>query len=337
LRQAGGDQKRVIRMGFFRLILAIMVVLSHLAIYAGTMNPGVFAVCCFFLLSGYVMTALADKHFAHPRHYGLFIADRAMRLYPQYLLYMALTGLLIVVAHPPSGYLSDLRPIMVLANLAMIPIGYSAVYSPLSNALIIPPAATLGLEFTFYLVFPFLLWLRWRIAAMVLSFAIFVLAYAGIIGTDTWGYRLLPGTLFTFMLGSVLRRGERRETLVVWVIYGVCVALLMMTFAVPSLRGPFNREMLWGVTIGLPMLRMLATLPDNRWDALAGNLSYGVFLNHFLLILTFQSLGKDPVSPSLKFLVFFVGTSLLCAALSYYFLERPVIHLRHRIRRRRAA
>lgn len=321
-------------MGCLRLLLSFMVLASHLAIYAGDINPGVAAVCVFFLISGYVMTALIEKHYFQPEKYGRFVLDRAMRLYPQFLAYVALTGLLMVVVHVETPFLTGLSVGMVLLNLAIIPLGYSSLFPALSNALIIPPAATLGLEFTFYLLFPLFLYSRTRTPAILLSFGVFLFAYSGIIDPDIYGYRLLPGTLFIFLLGSALRRHNQQILITAAAIYGICIILLLTASFNSTFRIGFNRDVLWGIVLGAPLVWALARAKENRFDVLAGNLSYGVFLNHFLLIWACQSAGIDPVHPTLTIFGAFVASSLILAAITFYCFERPIIRIRHRMRKR---
>lgn len=321
-------------MGFFRLLLAVMVAMSHLGMPFHGLNQGVIAVVCFFLLSGYVMTALIDKHYSDQGKYGAFLLDRAMRLYPQFLLYLALTGIFVIVAHPDSSFLSGLTTFTVALNLLMIPIGYSAIFSSLSYALIIPPAATLGLEATFYIFFPPLLRKKLRALAAILSFAVFCFAYLNVIPTDTYGYRLLPGTLFIFLLGSFVRRTTRVEKSVAVVIYIACTALMLYAFSAPALGVPFNREVLVGVVLGTPILIALPRLAESPTDHLAGNLSYGVFLNHFLLIWLFQSAGFSIPGLTTAQTTIFIAISIGAAAASFFLVERPVISMRHRLRGR---
>jgi peptidoglycan/LPS O-acetylase OafA/YrhL len=75
--------------------------------------------------------------------------------------------------------------------------------------MIIPQAWSLGLELSFYAIIPFLIIYRplakWSVA---ISIGIFALAFFGIISPDTYGYRLLPGTLFIFFAGTAMARQD---------------------------------------------------------------------------------------------------------------------------------
>jgi peptidoglycan/LPS O-acetylase OafA/YrhL len=59
-------------LGTLRLVLALMVALSHVDVGVAGLNVGVVAVVTFYLISGYVMTGLPRRHYASPRLVGRF-------------------------------------------------------------------------------------------------------------------------------------------------------------------------------------------------------------------------------------------------------------------------
>ncbi|CAG9262103.1 Acyl_transf_3 domain-containing protein [Burkholderia diffusa] len=311
-------------MGIYRLLLAVAVVLSHIGIGVYGRNIGVVAVLSFFLISGYVMTALIERHYATARQIPRFYVDRALRLFPQFLFYSLLTLALIAVAHPSSGFLSGLTPALATLNLTMLPLNF---YRYFPDALVIPQAWSLGLEAQFYIVVPLLIIFRLRVVATVLSAAFFLLPYFGYVDADTWSYRMLPGTLFVFMLGSLLRAKNQQK--LVSVLYGFVCLLFLGVLAFRTTPSPIF-EVLFGTIVGVPAVILLTRVPFGKWEALAGNLSYGVFLNHFFLIWLFQCIGID--SQSSVYLPVLLTSSLVLAALSYYLVEHKVIEMRHRLR-----
>ena len=76
-------------LGTLRLVLALMVVLSHAGVRVAGLNPGVIAVIGFYLISGYVMAGLIRRHYRQPAQAGAFYLDRAVRLLPQYFFYIS--------------------------------------------------------------------------------------------------------------------------------------------------------------------------------------------------------------------------------------------------------
>ena len=194
-------------MGFYRLFLAYLVALSHAGLLWDGVNPGIVACISFFMLSGYVMTALIDRHYPALDRVGAFYADRALRLYPQFLFYSLATifaaealGLRHQWMTAPPSLPSD------LAQLAMAPLNCGPCFSDM----LMPQSWSLGLEVFFYAAFPFLLIPEKRAPFAFASAGVFALAYCGRLSPDWFTYRLLFGNLFVFMMGSWLRRPDPR-------------------------------------------------------------------------------------------------------------------------------
>jgi peptidoglycan/LPS O-acetylase OafA/YrhL len=311
-------------MGIYRLALAIVVALAHLG-FGG--NIGVSAVVSFFLISGYVMTGLVDRHYSTPSRLPGFYIDRAMRLFPQFLFYILLTLILIAIAHPSSPFISGVSAKKIALNVAMLPLNF---YWHFFDSMIIPQAWSLGLESQFYLVMPMIIMLRARSTIFVASIAFFLLPYFGILNGDIWGYRMLPGTLFMFLFGSFLSRRTNTQALVI--AYAIICGLFAYVATHTSMQHPYTMDVLSGLVFGIPALWALSNIRPRMIDQIAGNISYGVFLNHFFLIWLFQSMGIS--DDSSWYLCLLIGTSVALSALSYYFVERPVVGLRHAIRNR---
>ncbi|WP_155634539.1 acyltransferase family protein [Burkholderia anthina] len=314
-------------MGIYRLLLAVAVLLSHIRVTVLGREIGVIAVISFFVISGYVMTALIDKSYPGVERTGTFYLDRAMRLFPQFLLYFALTLLLAWIAHPSSFYLSGITPAKLMLNLTMLPLNF---YTYFTDCLIIPQAWSLGLESQFYLVIPFILAFRARAVAFALSAAFFSLPLFGIIDSDTWGYRMLPATLFMFIFGSFLRRNTSVRAVISC--YIATCGLFGYVVYHPELQRPYIFEVLFGMVVGIPVVYVLSKFKLGRVDEFTGNLSYGLFLNHRFVMLCFQVAGLSEKSS--LYIPALLGVSLILAWLSYELIEKRVIAIRHKIRNR---
>ncbi len=274
-------------MGFYRLLLSYFVVISHLGISVYGYNVGVVSVISFFLLSGFTMQTLMQRYYMSYKLIINFYIDRALRLYPQFLFYIVSTVILVKIFKISDPYLIDIQALKVLFNLTMLPLGFYMF--GLNDCFLMPPAWSLGLELSFYISFPFILLSRRYISISTASFCIFLLAYLGIINTDYFGYRLLPGVLFVFLSGSIMSHSLnlpnstwiKKIPYVVW-----ALAVILFTHLHLSLgyNMPHNKEVLLGIIIGVPALLILRNSRSSRFDNWAGNLSYGVFLNHFFII-----------------------------------------------------
>ena len=324
-------------MGTYRFLLAIMVALSHMGVSVGGLNPGVFAVISFFLISGFVMTGLVRTHYAHWHAVPLFYLDRMARIFPQYLLFLLLTAVALGWLGLQSPYLAKFSAWALMANVAVVPLDFFMFSDAIARFMLIPQAWSLGLELLFYLLVPWLLLWRLRGVASLASLLIWGVAAFGVINTDTWGYRLLPGTLFMFLAGSYVydqpRASLRHPAVCLCVVLLAISALLIVT---DKHTLPYNREVVSGLVAGIAVLFWLARLPRYAWDDWLGNLSYGVFLCHFLVMWLFEIISGPPTSAtwSKGALVVMLCCSVLLAWLGFKLVEKPVLRWRYQFRQR---
>jgi peptidoglycan/LPS O-acetylase OafA/YrhL len=321
-------------LGTFRLILALLVALSHAGVNVAGLNPGVVAVVCFYLISGYVMTGLLRTHYSTAQRIPHFYLDRALRIFPQYLAIAAITLTWFFISGRHTLFLQHEPQWSDLAsNLIVVPLNYF-MFNGADHFTLVPPAWSLGAEIQFYLVIPILLLLRARALAFAVGAVVFGLASWGILNTDTFGYRLLPGVLVFFLLGSALYDARRLQSRARGIVAGGiagAVLLWIVLSRLGHLQLLYNRETLLGIVIGLPALYLLGRLRQHPVDNLLGDLSYGVFLNHFLMQWAFvgQPVGR-------KAMLVYLLASLLVSALTQYLIERPVLRWRHNLRERKA-
>lgn len=327
-------------LGTLRLLLALAVAASHVDYRIAGLNPGVSAVVGFYLISGYVMTGLLHRHYPRIGDAGAFYLDRAVRLMPQYLFYALLTLLWfhLVPRLPDNSSLAyflhaGASSIEYLNNLLVIPLNYY-MWNGSDRFTLIPPAWSLGAEIQFYLLAPLVLCLRSRIL-WALPFVLLVvgLALLGHLQSDWFAYRLLPGVLTYFFLGALLqhlhRTGRHSQA------WGLTALTLLLSAAAAwsahrqgSLQYPYNREVLLGLALSLPLLQLLAQRRRRAWDERAGDISYGVFLNHFLLYWVLYPQGVGPAQ-----LPGFLALCILLAWASQRWIERPCLAWRQRLRR----
>lgn len=317
-------------LGTYRLLLAILVALSHANVRIAGLNPGVIAVVCFYLISGYVMTGLLRSHFSTKSKIPAFYVDRVMRLFPQYLTIAAITLSWFYFSGEHTAFLQRSPTLSdILANLSVVPLNYY-MFNGSDQFTLLPPAWSLGAEIQFYLLMPFLLWWRTRLPAFLIALAVFFAATWGILNTDFFGYRLLPGVLVFFLIGSALYDVSAKNTqawhLPALVALGVgAVTLILLQGG--HLLLPYNKETLFGLLVGVPLLGFLARLPQHWLDNRLGDLSYGVFLNHFLL-----QWGVFGVPSGAMQLSAYILLSVALSYLTQKMVEQPVLRWRKKIR-----
>jgi peptidoglycan/LPS O-acetylase OafA/YrhL len=326
-------------MGLLRFVLSIAVMLSHSGVMVLGLNPGVMSVVVFYAISGFVMSALIERHYDKAADTHYFYLDRLARIYPQYLFYAAATALWLFTIGHPTHYL-HLHPQVAewWNNLLIVPLNYY-MYNGSDRFTLVPPAWSLGAELLFYVFAPWL-WRHWVLAIYLAlaSLLVQVLAWHGILHSDWWGYRLLPGVLWVFVLGMALQRLQKtspaRARQLSWITPLVAAGVAAYLYATGMLMRPYHREVLMGLGLGIPLIQQLTqvfTAITHRYrktDQWLGDLSYGIFLNHFLLIWWLNL----PASPSVWQWTALIAFSTLLSALSQRFIEQPILHWRRVLR-----
>ena len=324
-------------LGTLRLCFALLVALSHIGVDVFGLNPGVPAVTGFYLISGYVMTGLIRSHYATVSRAWRFYADRVMRLVPHYLVIAAIALVWFLVANTYTLYLATSpTPARILQNVLIVPMNYY-MFNHSDQFALIPPSWSLGAEMQFYLIAPLLLLpfkTRLRLVALAGSLLVYAVASFGFINSDWYGYRLLPGVLFMFVLGSIFHdlHQKRSGASLAWLLV-IATGVLTAVFALVLVRFGklqlnYDRETLIGLAIGSLAVNILAPRARNRFDDMLGNLSYGVFLNQFLVQWVFFDGEVRGVASTIGYL----AISIVIAAIMFKIVEKPVLDLRRRFR-----
>lgn len=349
-------RKALLPLGTLRFVLAVAVMFSHTRLERlvylgwdagsiGTFHAGPMAVMVFCCISGYVMTMLIKNHYvlegvasARARTFARYCIDRALRLFPQFGTYVLVTLLVLTTTNITTTWSSDLSVLDLALNLLMVPLGF---YLWLPNmAMLIPQAWSLGLEWSFYLVAPWLVCARsWRAvyATGYLSMAFFLLPFFGAIMPLQWGYTLLPGVVFVFVLGMIQADTQvRRRSLYMRIVVMFSLVLLTLRLTLPSLDfkdGNLNKEVLAGAIVSAMLSSRFRATTASRADAVLGNLSYGVFLNHAIVDRVLIELLPGRQGTVGLFLLV-VASSTLLSAVTFVSVERPVLRWRRSLRHR---
>lgn len=326
-------------LGTYRLFLALLVALSHISIYIKGLNPGVIAVVGFYLVSGYVMTGLIRTHYATINKARNFYFDRALRLFPHYLAIACITFAWFIFTGTHTDHLK-IQPssFNIISNLLVVPQNYY-MFNNASDFNLVPTSWSLGAEIQFYLVLPFVLLFNLRKTVIIFSLLVYLCAAFGLINSDWFGYRLLPGVLFMFFLGSLLfdlhqqnqsaAHRDHGKHLVYVAIATIAVLAVVLVYG-HKINLPYNRETLLGLIIGLFVLHTFARRARHSLDEAIGNLSYGVFLNQYLVKWAFFG---GQVS-GLRNVVAYLATLLFIAVVMYFVVEKPILGFRRKLRTR---
>lgn len=314
-------------MGIYRYILAVLVLLSHFGIYFFGYNQGVSAVVSFFMISGYVITLLIKKHYSSRGDILSFYLDRALRLFPQFLFYLMITVIIFIIYNEKT-YLTGAA--QVFTNITMLPLNFFAVYD--DNFILIPQAWSLGLELQFYILIPIILIFKAESLVLKASIALASFAYVQIFNADYFGYRMITGTLFIFIIGTFLTdvHSNKKE---ISLTYLFMVAVFFLSIHIDEFKNSRTTELSIGFIFGLPLVLALNKLNIKSFtDRLLGNLSYGVYLNHNIIIFLMKKFGYFNFKFSEVIFLILVSTSM--SYVTFKFIESPCYKLRHKVRRR---
>lgn len=298
--------------GYIRFILAIVVLLSHIDVRINGLNPGVIAVIIFYMLAGGVVSHLWHDILPEGKNkLRLFYQDRFLRIFPLYLYTASLTLIFLIVT---SYGTPDYSVLSLLNNALIIPLNYYMILdstimtAPAWN--LIPPAWSLGTELQAYLLLPLALTVKkWRITLIIISLSIYMAANLNLINTDHYGYRLLPGVFFIFLLGSYMRQWQKNNTHWQAMLAFTIVCLIYIIISHHFITSHYAQETLLGIMIGIPLLTVASHIKLKLpYSKLAGTLSYGLFLSHFLVIwmLDYAHITSS-TKPSYAMIVIFIS------------------------------
>lgn len=338
-----------------------LAVAGVLAFHAGldVMVGGYLGVSSFFTLSGFLITSLLLRQSDHD---GVslrgFWARRLRRLLPAAL--VTLFGVLVLFA--PFVATASQRGAMqgdVLASLFDVANWWFILSDDSYGALFVDPSPvlhfwSLAIEEQFYLLFPILMVLVWRVAGArrrVMAGVFVVLCALGValpfvfdmgedrvyFGTDTRAPELLLGAVLAVAVSSrtvrrrlVLHRG-RRDLVAALGALALAVQLYWWWTLEQSTtwlyRGGFAAYAVLSCAVILaavvptgPVRTVLAVAPL-RW---LGARSYGIYLIHWPLFLAFRQ--ELPDAPPLARAAVATAITLVLAELSYRLIESPIRH-----------
>lgn len=301
-------------MGILRTLLAIIVVFAH-SPYGSIFVGGQLAVQMFYVISGFLIAHVLQTN---PAYLDIkrFYTNRALRIYPIYLITLALTAVYILVIDRSILYIFEQTPFLAKLLLAVSQLtifgqdwvmfsgvrdGHFQIVSDFKDstpqlwtALLIPQAWTLGVELSFYALAPFLMKKQRFIFLLFLGSCLVRLLTIeyGIGHKDPWTYRFFPSELALFLLGSLsniyllpvlLKKLTSAKRLQLFAIGGtVLLILLCATYArIPIPEPAKGYLILLFSAILLPFTFLLQRI--FKIDNLVGELSYPIYIVHMLI------------------------------------------------------
>ena len=334
-------------MNLFRFLLAVSVATVHFG------NPypiggisGKAAVELFFVISGFFMESTLTAKY---KKWRFFYLSRALRIYPMYLFVLAVTLFFTTSnPHPECNLTIFWKLAKVVSNFSLIGLDFlhfiptvttqnnkavDVACSP-ASLIVVVVAWTLSLEIVFYLFAPIVNKLSTRkvFAIWVASLGIkFYLLF--ISKPDPWNYRFFPAELCFFLTGTLFARIKNLEfnmrnikylELLPQFIPAVSVGYFIFAtrfFSYFTLQD-------WPVIFVGIVIIFLITQTSNIPDvSLLGELSYPLYLCHFLILSELQKLYLFQVYGTQVQYLILIGSALLFSFLLVH-LFTPVNKIR---------
>lgn len=307
-------------------------------------SVGYISVDFFFLLSGYILAVVYLTR-DQPVKTGPFFRARFARVYPLFLLTLLLDvpNLLLDRARDFGWKIAAFKTTVVFAGkLAML-----QAWIPQLRGLD-DPNWSLSVETIFYLSFPFLGPVLWKLRGPRL-WIVAVAVYLGGVAISFESFQhihgelsshLPPVNMFTFALGILLARwqslnarehriSKRTTRIVAFAVSAqglICLgAVVYWSPQIPNfnllvgLLVPSFLAWIWAFSQSEWLPTKLLSAP---WLVVLGEASFGLYLFHIPVYKFFVRLGWNhtPAFPM------FLGTSIGLSVLSFYYFETPVRH-----------
>ncbi len=330
-----------------RAIAVLMVMMGHLnLIYAGGLGVDIF-----FVLSGYLITAILIAEFAANGRISLkkFYARRALRILPAVILLLVVLNVFAAVTQ--SG-----EPVAKLRWDSLGALFYIANWLRAfgRDLGIIGHLWSLSIEEQFYFFWPITLafLLSRKMSANQILLIIFlavtlvnldrIYLYQGLQSFDRI-YNGLDSRADALLVGCALGvSGYQFVSRRVWALLGLVGAafvgyVLFRAYPIPaSLRVPFGLT-IGGTLFALGVAFSLAAVLSNPQSIFAkllripplvwtGRLSYGLYLWHFPVFTSVAAWFPEWEPARLTALK--IAGTFVCATLSYYLVERPCLNLK---------
>lgn len=344
-------------LGLFRYVLALMVAIGH--IWPGYLfMSGAYAVFCFYLISGYLMSFILNEVYVRRADAGRYLANRFFRIYPPYLIVLVATAALVLMF--PEVMPMKTSPHLSFESLFVVPgdwaawLGNVTLLFPWDEKLLISQGWSLRVELVFYVLMIFLVRDR-RIVLAWLLISVVIIAYFH--WTDVpylKRYQSVGGSSIAFALGAAIYHFARDIRLPAFHLFVSCSiflahvafskylwrpaslsaddpASLLMVYQ-PETFGLYVNLLLGAYVLIAILARQKAQGELFEFGKKMGDVAYAIFLVHWLAAYLAVVLGVPP-GETVAYFVVTMGLAHILSFAVFKGVEDPLnTSVRDRIR-----
>lgn len=324
-------------LGGLRLLLALCVVFAHVGALPSHLHTGIYAVFGFYVLSGFLVTGILNGTYrGRPVE---FITNRTLKIFPAYFL-VALITIPAITFLPVGSYhqawAATPSRYDVIANLFVVPLAWSNQ----TDFRLVPPSWSVGVELINYGLLFALVGRRWWLAAAAFAVSLSYHIHAVVIGAD-WSARYFPvaAAVLPFSMGALIffSRNLVSDLAARW-LARIGGAIWLANLFMMDTSTADGQAVAFGVgfyanllSLGL-LIAGLGRLPRNKLDDYLGDLSYPIFLLHWLIGFLIVSAFGFPQGRGLLVFTLALLPLVSSAVLLNTILEATVNPIRSRIR-----
>ncbi len=294
---------------------------------------GTVGVDVFFVISGFLMTYIADPYLAGGKSPARFLAQRIIRIWPPYVVASLLAcGLIVLNSTDPLGTLPFDLHARRLASLIFVPsFNERGLLQP-----IIGPGWTLNYEAMFYACFALALLLGRRLAFLKLAAVVASLFLVGYLSPPGVVHAFLGNPIvFEFLIGAAIGfalKARWFEPTRPWAWIAASVVLLVVLKLCGL--GAGQRLLAYGLPAAALFVGVLALERVVVWSralTLLGDASYSIYLTHTLVIywIIYEAgfpLHRFPAISTVTSSLLAILAAVACGLLFYWLIERPLLH-----------
>lgn len=361
-------------LGLYRTIEKNTILLWHIPNHTFLIFHGGIAVIIFFIISGFYMSLVINEKYSvssEENWMAKFYSNRILKLMPIYIVFCLIELAWYFKTNNPTVFTHDLG-LKIQSHIALIFMNlfiigqdlwqtiltqqsYQPNIPPIignivnffgdnafnQNYLLVGQAWSLSTEILFYLIAPFIVRSRRKIAILAicsLLIRMFFVINAQIFSIPAWCMRFFPSTLLFFLLGSISyqiyklinnRMSVRKNNFIGWSLVVVITVFVLHNLIIN--KGIFihniseNYDTLeeWLfyilITITIPFLFNLSK--KSKFDRLIGELSYPMYIVHGLVIGIL--INSTSYKTSIQEILILCLTILFSIALVYG-IEKPI-------------